>query len=70
MLGTIERRHRQSVEDALERQVGVVLLGPRQVGKTTLAQGIAETRDARGGSVDLNRSDTPVLSTPATRSQL
>ena len=42
----IARRHRKSVEDALESQAGVVLLGPRQVGKTTLAQDIAESRDA------------------------
>jgi predicted AAA+ superfamily ATPase len=42
----IARRHRQPIEDALKRQAGVVLLGPRQVGKTTLAQEIAETRDA------------------------
>ena len=46
MQGMIERRHRQFVEDALERQAGVVLLGPRRVGKTTLAQEIAEKRDA------------------------
>jgi len=42
----IERSHRKSVEEALENQAGVVLLGPRQVGKTTLAQDIAESRDA------------------------
>ena len=42
----IERIHRKSVEEALNSQAGVVLLGPRQVGKTTLAQDIAEARDA------------------------
>ena len=46
MQGMIERSHRKSVEEALENQAGVVLLGPRQVGKTTLAQDIAESRDA------------------------
>ncbi|WP_044025813.1 ATP-binding protein [Roseobacter litoralis] len=42
----IVRNHLKRVEDALDAQAGVVLLGPRQVGKTTLAQDIAETREA------------------------
>lgn len=42
----IERNHKNRVAKALENQAGVVLLGPRQVGKTTLAQDIAESRDA------------------------
>ena len=42
----LSRTHRESIENALENQAGVVLLGPRQTGKTTLAQDIAETRDA------------------------
>ncbi|URF49314.1 ATP-binding protein (plasmid) [Dinoroseobacter shibae] len=42
----IVRNHLKRVEDALDAQAGVVLLGPRQVGKTTLAQNIAETREA------------------------
>ena len=46
MQGMIERSHRQLVEEALDAQAGVVLLGPRQVGKTTLAQDIADSRDA------------------------
>jgi len=59
----IERKHRQSIEDALERQAGVVLLGPRQVGKTTLAQEIAETRDAV--YLDMERStDRRILEEP------
>ena len=42
----IDRSLKKTVEEALEVQAGVVLLGPRQVGKTTLAQEIAESRDA------------------------
>jgi len=42
----IDRNHRKSIEDALAVQPGVVLIGPRQVGKTTLAHQIAEQRDA------------------------
>jgi uncharacterized protein len=63
MQGMIERRHRKSVEDALESQAGVVLLGPRQVGKTTLAQDIAESRDAV--YLDMERvADRQVLEEP------
>ena len=40
----IERRSFQIVTDALARQPAVVLLGPRQVGKTTLALEIAAQR--------------------------
>jgi len=59
----IARRHRKSVEDALESQAGVVLLGPRQVGKTTLAQDIAESRDAV--YLDMERvADRQVLEEP------
>ncbi len=59
----IERGHRNLVEDALESQAGVVLLGPRQVGKTTLAQDIAEGRDAV--YLDMERvADRQVLEEP------
>ncbi len=59
----IERSHRKSVEDALENQAGVVLLGPRQVGKTTLAQDIAESRDAV--YLDMERTaDRQILEEP------
>lgn len=37
---------RRGVEDALRRQAAVALIGPRQVGKTTLALEIASGRDA------------------------
>lgn len=42
----IPRRLRVEAEAALDRQPAVALLGPRQVGKTTLALAIASGRDA------------------------
>ncbi|MBR2655061.1 MAG: AAA family ATPase, partial [Loktanella sp.] len=41
-----QRETHQSVLAALDSQAAVVLLGPRQVGKTTLALDIAATRPA------------------------
>lgn len=41
----IPRRARQTIEEALRRQPAVVLLGPRQVGKTSLALRVAEERN-------------------------
>lgn len=59
----IRRSHRKAVEQALDIQASVVLLGPRQVGKTTLAQDIAETRDAV--YLDMERSgDRQILEEP------
>ncbi|MEM9844540.1 MAG: ATP-binding protein [Pseudomonadota bacterium] len=59
----IERTHRQQIEEALDAQAGVVLLGPRQVGKTTLAQDIADSRDAV--YLDMERmADRQVLDEP------
>ena len=59
----IERTYRQRVEEALEAQAGVALLGPRQVGKTTLAQDIAASRDAV--YLDMERmADRQVLEEP------
>ena len=47
----------------MESRAGVVLLGPRQVGKTTLAQDIAASRDAV--YLDLERAvDRQVLEEP------
>ena len=40
----IPRRAEQDVRDALGRQAAVAIIGPRQVGKTTLALRIAEDR--------------------------
>ena len=63
MQGMIVRNHLKRVEDALDVQAGVVLLGPRQVGKTTLAQDIAETREAI--YLDMERiADRQILSEP------
>ena len=42
----IGRRIKQQVIDGLDRQAAVALIGPRQVGKTTLAQAIGEERGA------------------------
>lgn len=46
MQGMIARNHLSRIEHALDNQARVVLLGPRQVGKITLAQDIVEPRDA------------------------
>jgi len=60
----IERRIKQHVTEALDRQAAVALIGPRQVGKTTLAQDVAEERDAL--YLDLEDSDDrEKLSSPA-----
>ncbi|MCB0713362.1 MAG: ATP-binding protein [Ignavibacteriae bacterium] len=40
----VERRRYREIDDLLSRHPGVVLLGPRQVGKTTVAFAIAEQR--------------------------
>lgn len=53
------------IEKALQRQAAVALIGPRQVGKTTLALAIGETRDALYLDLedrdDRNRLVQPVL---------
>ncbi|WP_430463650.1 ATP-binding protein [Tabrizicola sp.] len=59
----LNRKHRELIEEALDTQAGVVLLGPRQVGKTTLAQDIADARDAV--YLDMERSaDRQILEEP------
>ena len=63
MQGMIKHADRRLVEEALENQAGVVLLGPRQVGKTTLAQDIAESRDAVYLDME-RRADRQVLEEP------
>ena len=63
MQGMITRTHLERLTQALDAQAGVVLLGPRQVGKTTLAQDIAEARDAV--YLDMERSaDRQILEEP------
>jgi uncharacterized protein len=49
----ITRRLRPYIEDRLKHMPAVVLLGPRQVGKTTLARGIA-SRKAKSGALYLD----------------
>ena len=57
------RQTSQTVLSALESQAAVVLLGPRQVGKTTLALEIAEQRPSV--YLDLERdADRQVLTEP------
>jgi len=51
----ITRRLRPYIEDRLKHMAGVVLLGPRQVGKTTLARAIASKRKAGALYLDLER---------------
>lgn len=61
--GMIDRSLKCSLEQALEFQAAAVLLGPRQVGKTTLAQEIAESRDSV--YLDMERTaDRQVLDEP------
>lgn len=60
----IPRRALEKVREALRRQAAVALLGPRQVGKTTLAFAIAKETDAL--YLDLEaREDRAKLSDPA-----
>ncbi len=42
----IERNIRRHIEQALNRQPAVALIGARQVGKTTLALDISENSDS------------------------
>ena len=63
MQSMITRNHLSRIEHALDNQAGVVLLGPRQVGKTTLAQDIADARDAV--YLDMERmADRQILEEP------
>lgn len=63
MQGMYQRIANQIVLSALERQAAVVLLGPRQVGKTTLAMEIARQRPSV--YLDLEReADRQILAEP------
>ena len=58
-----QRQTNRTVQSALDAQAAVVLLGPRQVGKTTLALEIAEQRSSV--YLDLERdADRQVLTEP------
>jgi len=59
----IERIILQHIEQALARQAAVALIGPRQVGKTTLAHGLAEKHHAIYLDLE-SRSDRDKLSDP------
>lgn len=57
------REHQARIEQALTEQAGVVLLGPRQVGKTTLAQDVSAARDSV--YLDMERvADRQILDDP------
>ncbi len=60
----ITRRVRKKVEAALARQAAVGIIGPRQVGKTTLALDIAEGRKALYLDLE-SRADRDKLKDPA-----
>lgn len=60
----IDRIITPSIEAALDRQAAVALIGPRQVGKTTLALAIGERRNALYLDLE-DRDDRNKLSNPA-----
>ena len=60
----IPRLIQNQVEEALRRQAAVALIGPRQVGKTTLALQIAQERDALYLDLE-NSNDRAKLTNPA-----
>ena len=60
----IERRVKERVIEALGRQAAVALIGPRQVGKTTLAYALTGERDALYLDLE-DRNDRRKLSDPA-----
>lgn len=59
----IERRIKHQVRAALDRQAAVAIIGPRQVGKTTLACEIAGERDALYLDLE-DRNDREKLADP------
>lgn len=60
----INRQITSAVEDALVRQAAVALIGPRQVGKTTLALALGQARNALYLDLE-DRDDRNRLSNPA-----
>jgi len=59
----IQRRVKQRVREALDRQAAVALIGPRQVGKTTLACELCEEQGALYLDLE-DRDDRGKLSAP------
>ncbi len=59
----IQRHAASVVESALNRQAAVALIGPRQVGKTTLARMIGEQRNALYLDLE-DREDRDKLASP------
>jgi uncharacterized protein len=61
----IPRRLNHLIRERLNHMPGVVLLGPRQIGKTTLARAIADDRGAAALYLDLeDEADRALLSDP------
>ena len=60
----LDRSIKHSVLEALDRQAAVALIGPRQVGKTTLAKDLAEQRNALYLDLE-DRGDRDKLTDPA-----
>lgn len=60
----IERQISAAIQDALARQASVALIGPRQVGKTTLALAIGERQNALYLDLE-DRDDRNKLSNPS-----
>ena len=60
----IQRSAIRKLEEALSRQAAVALIGPRQVGKTTLALALAETRPSLYLDLE-SKPDRDKLSDPA-----
>ena len=61
----IPRRVYQTVQEALARQAAVALIGPRQVGKTTLAHELAAGREALYLDLEARRRPRSNSSEPA-----
>src|SRR5262245_32297505 len=53
----------EKIQDALDRQAAVALIGPRQVGKTTLALELTHTRPSRYLDLE-SKADRDKLSEP------
>ena len=63
MQGMIIRTLQTAIERTLANQAGAALIGPRQVGKTTLAQDIADSRNAVYLDME-RRADRQILEEP------